>query len=429
MAQQGGVELRGVVEEDEEEAQVEEQEEQEGGDDEEESQPVDWDRTCAYKTLKIVRVRDRYLGILYWSIVVAVILYIVIVAVALDGKHQRQEPGLGSTIVKFQGKAFNAKNEPFDEADLRHPEVEPSGAFIMTRSVTIKGQAAGACVDYDKPCRNVTAAEPKECNCDKASNHCKLPVAWCPSIGEGNIDTLKDDGATTIVNEMTKGMEAATLEFFAGISFPGMSKNFFVAGQTEEEPIGTHILQSISVGDLLTKAGVESYSEIMKTGAILSVAFYWNCDVESPACHADITVQRVDKGAGYFQKKSHYYKKAGKGARDATYMNGIKILVESSGIGKKTTLVLLLVQLGSCLALLRVASMVADFLMLNCYSDQKVKMYYKCKVIETQDYSDLQDRINIIQESEKETALLLRKTKNLGMGGGGRGGLAASILR
>lgn len=73
--------------------------------------------------------------------------------------------------------------------------------------------------------------------------------------------------------------------------------------------------------------------------------------------------------------------------------------------------------------------MVADFLMLNCYSQKKVAMYYKCKVIETQDYSDLQDRINIIQDSEKETSVLLRKSKNLGMGAGGRGGLAANILR
>jgi len=103
--------------------------------------------------------------------------------------------------------------------------------------------------------------------------------------------------------------------------------------------------------------------------------------------------------------------------------------VDSSGIGKKSTLVLLIIQLGSCLALLRTASISADFIMLNCFRKEKTDMYYKCKVIETQDYSDLQDRINVIKDTEKETSRLLRKNRNYGMGNGGRGGIAPQILQ
>jgi len=106
-------------------------------------------------------------------------------------------------------------------------------------------------------------------------------------------------------------------------------------------------------------------------------------------------------------------------------MYGLRILVESSGIGRKTSLVLFVIQVGSCLALLRTASFLADFLMLNCYSQEKTDMYYKCKIIETQDYSDLQDRINIIQDAER--GALLKRPKTLGLGSG-EGGVSGSVL-
>lgn len=72
--------------------------------------------------------------------------------------------------------------------------------------------------------------------------------------------------------------------------------------------------------------------------------------------------------------------------------------------------------------------MAADFLMLNCYAKEKRTMYERCKIVETQDYSDLQDRINIVQQSEKNPSALLRRPKNLGIGPGGKGGMPENIL-
>ena len=30
-------------------------------------QKMDWDKVCAYKTLRIVRIKDRFLGMVYWG--------------------------------------------------------------------------------------------------------------------------------------------------------------------------------------------------------------------------------------------------------------------------------------------------------------------------------------------------------------------------
>merc|ERR1719443_2303147 len=82
----------------------------------------DWDKICAYRTFKVVRIKDRNLGFLYWGIVTLVILYIIIFALCIEGKHQYQEPGIGTVITKFKGKAFfkdpSGATKVYDEADL-----------------------------------------------------------------------------------------------------------------------------------------------------------------------------------------------------------------------------------------------------------------------------------------------------------------------
>merc|ERR1719159_1333213 len=76
---------------------------------------------------------------LYWAIVTLVVLYIIICALGIEGKHQYQEPGIGTVITRYHGKAF-ASGKAYDAADLRFPEVEPFGAFIMTKSIMVRNQ-------------------------------------------------------------------------------------------------------------------------------------------------------------------------------------------------------------------------------------------------------------------------------------------------
>lgn len=169
--------------------------------------------------------------------------------------------------------------------------------------------------------------------------------------------------------------------------------------------------------------------DVIDTGAFIGVQFMWNCDVMLAHCtEPTIVVKRLDEGKGYTQRHVRKYRKGGVSKRSARILYGLRILVESSGQGRKINFVYLIIQLGSCLALLRTASMAADFLMLSCYPKKKAEMYYKCKVIETKDYSDLQDRLNLIQERAPEVENLLTKDK-FGLGPGGRGGMASVILR
>jgi len=149
-------------------------------------------------------------------------------------------------------------------------------------------------------------------------------------------------------------------------------------------------------------------------------------------------IKRLDSGQGFVQKRARHARKGTEETREALYLNGLRILVDSSGIGRKASVVLAIIQVGSAIALIRVAAIVADNLMLYSirYSKVRREAYYKCKVQETKDYSDLQDRINLIHDTKGRDVVARPKGGAsagahvaLGLGAGGRGGLATAIIR
>lgn len=428
-------ELRSIVDD--------EDEDDEFGEQPPAAKELDWDKICAYKTFKIVRIKDRYLGMLYWTIVTLVILYIIIFALGMEGKHQYQEPGIGTVITRYQGKGF-ANKKAYDVADLRFPEIEPFGAFIMTKEIKVSGQTIGDCVDFDNPC---PCREGVKC----VDGFCE-DKAYCPSLGDGNAEEAEGAEITTIT-----GLEHTILEIMSGIAFPGIGNYFFVAGKSDG---AKNEFKNITLADLLSRAQLPSkppapgsvivekpkigvkIEEVVEKGALIGVSFFWNCDVSSTNCEPGVVIKRLDNGKGFSQKRSIHRSAGGKQERDAILMYGIRILVESSGIGRQVSVVLFVIQVGSGLALLRVASMAADFMMLQVYPKHRTEAYYKCKVIETKDYSDLQDRLDLVQEAMQEGSPLLKHHgregesdqgrttgEELGLGTGGRGGLAAGILR
>lgn len=397
----------------------EEDDDDEFGDKPVKEKEIDWDKICAYKTFKVVRIKDKYLGILYWLIVTLVILYIIIFALGIEGKHQYQEPGIGTVITRYHGKGF-ANKKAFDVADLRFPEIEPFGAFIMTKEVKVQGQQIGDCVNFDNPC---PCAQGSVC----VDGYCQ-EKGWCPSLGDGNADEAEGAKVTVI-----KGLEHTIVEIMTGIAFPGIGNHFFVTGKSAG---AKNEFKNITLGDLLSRARPPvKLEDVLDTGALIGVSFFWNCDVAVLDCEPGVVIKHLDGGKGFAQKRAFHTKQG----RDAVLMYGIRILVESSGIGRKMSFVLFVIQVGSALALLRTASMAADSMMLYLYPKHRRDAYYKCKVIETADFSDLQDRLNLVRESQEEGDPLLQQFRDnasatisgasLSPGPGGKGGIASNFLR
>lgn len=389
----------------------------------------DWDKICAYYTNKVVRIQDANLGYLYWGIVSLILIYIQVVVFHIEGRHSFQEPGLGAVITKFEGKAFGTDGKAFDSADLRHPIIEPSGAFVTTRRITIKGQTLGDCIDRDSPA-------PCPCGkhgvCDPATNLCVVK-GWCPSLGSQNVD---NPPAGAVIENIT-GIDKAVLKITAGIGFPSIGNKFHVAGSMEGS---SQLHKHITVEEILQLSDPPlKIEDLAEKGCIIAVNFFWNCDLSwVNDCEPVLSVKRVDGGTGFSQKRARKRRVNGVDMRDATYMYGLRFLVDSSGIGRQISLVPIVIQIGSCLALVQIASRTADFLMLNMYDKERSSAYYRLKVKETEDYADLQERIHLIQEQKASARAdissgVVRGGQSgegvvFGLGTGGRGALS-SVLR
>lgn len=380
----------------------------------------DWDRICAYQTLKVVKIRDKTLGLVYWAFVTMVITYEVLVVLFMEGKHMQQGDGIGTVMTHVSGKAY-AGDKVYDAEDLRVPVIESAGAFLLTRQIRVT-QTRGTCIDWDSP---------KKCPCDDAAGevcegkYCAVST-WCPSIGDSNVKDPPASAQITVV----KGIEDMMLKIMSGITFPTIRQDaFYVTGAS---PGATNQFANITVGALLTYADppLSLTPEVLNSGALLGVSFFWNCDVRSD-CEPKVVIKRLDTGQGFVNKRARYRIDNGVETRDALYVNGLRILIDSSGLGKRFSLVLVVVQVGSAIAILRSASILVDMIMLKAifFKKERVGALKKCKIVETEDFSDMQDRLNLIKEAEPAGEEPRGRGVKLGLGLGGTGGLAQAVLR
>jgi len=391
--------------------------------------PTTWNlkKILAYNTNRVVRIKDVRLGGLYWFFVTCIIMYSIIFVFIMEGRHTEQATGVGTAITKFRGKGF-AGDKVFDGPDLRFPVIEPSGAFIMTRRIRQKEQRFGSCVNWDSP---------RKCPC-KANSTCTADgycavKGWCPSIGDSNFQ----DPPPSAVDEVIEGLEDSVLDIASAIRFPSIGNQFFVTGT---DPTKTNPFKNIRLRNLLAMAG-QKMEDVQRRGALISVNLMWQCDVVvDEYCEPTVVVKRLDNGQGFVQKRAHVRRDSnGEEVRDAVYSFGLRILVDCSGVGRKTSLPLIVVQIGSCISLLRVVMMLVDFIMLKLYpNEDRREAYLNCKVKPTDDYSDLQERLNLIKdeiskdEQQKNMATGTTRSGNnvpLGLGAGGRAGMAQTLLR
>eukprot|EP00438_Fugacium_kawagutii_P018692 Skav214156 [mRNA] locus=scaffold945:68507:80179:- [translate_table: standard] len=360
----------------------------------------------------------------------------------------------------------------------------------MTRRVTMKGQKMGASraasSDLDAPCSLLRAARcdrpgtcidwdsPEHCPCGEhaacgADGYCEVKT-WCPIVnpGDGNVAN-PPPGA---VVEDILGLEDAVLMIVAGrqggIGFPSIGQKFHVAGARagcteavqdaagvnlhvyrEISPDSSTLHKHITVAQLLELADPPmKLQDVAKTGSIIAVNFFWNCDLSwvsdsmrgTTAEEPSFSVKRVDDGTGFVQKRAKKStlqgQERGMGELGAS---GLRLIVDSSGIGRQISLVPIVIQLGSCLALVQIASMAADFLMaqVRMYDKDRRDAYYKCKVPRCRVASLAQERLDLVGDQRTRAREMVAAGQvrsggagaavQLGLGAGARGSMAAAL--
>ncbi|KAK5578685.1 hypothetical protein RB653_008358 [Dictyostelium firmibasis] len=115
---------------------------------------IDWDSLFSYSTIKIVRIRDKRLGILHFAFLIGIILYIIVGTIFLQKKYLALESPIGSIRTSLQSPSVKPSNLPYclnngsdtsyegypnkpcqywDEYLVLYPPSEESSMFITTR--------------------------------------------------------------------------------------------------------------------------------------------------------------------------------------------------------------------------------------------------------------------------------------------------------
>lgn len=307
---------------------------------------------------------------------------------------------IGSTMMKTKGNAYfvNATTglkEIWDAIDVVIPPMEKGATFITTNFLATAMQHRGVCnshdhcnssVDCEGPSPNVDAGGIRTGNCTEG--RCEV-IAWCP---------VEADLSGKLTRNYLNGVQNFTTFIRNSINFPAAN---VIADSGSTLVVGKNLF---STAQLLQKAAIK-FEDVQQLGALIGISYDYDCnlDVAISKCEPVVTYARLDDpksklSTGFNYRYADHYRlpttsEDGKPDiiefRDLYKVYGIRFVVLISGSGRKFDIKNLATNLGSGLAMLSVAAVIADILLV--YVLPKKDLYKKVKVKEMDKFIDETD--------------------------------------
>ena len=194
---------------------------------------IDLDELFSYNTKKEVRMLDRRLGYLCWSVRLLVWGYIVgYVFIANEG-YTQQETAHGHVLTSVEGSTFSMTRtgaRAWDAVDASRPSLESGALFIATQVLHTQGQVMGNCTSPTKKCS-------LDADCEKrpplAEGICSAGMCWemqwCPAQSETGSDL-------TDIHSL-EGSDGFTIWFKAAIQFTSLDATRIFSTMAEHVPV------------------------------------------------------------------------------------------------------------------------------------------------------------------------------------------------
>lgn len=356
-----------------------------------------------YDTPKIVHINSKKVGIVNRIIQFAVIAYIIGWAIIWKRGYQDFDDGISSVTSKVKGVAFtNFSQFPelsdriWDVADYVVPPQENNAFFITTNVIITKNQSQTTC-DEDPNIPDARCTSNDDCpamevvtngngvktgNCIDSTQEpgqkvCEI-YAWCPV----EVDRLpwKDKPMIDPTN--------FTVLIKNNVEFPKFKvkrRNIVIKNKTylqscQYDPVDDPYCPIFRIGKIAELAD-ENIVEMGVKGGVLGIIIDWNCDFDYDPedCLPSYEFRRIDdKNAslakGWNFRYANYF---GTDTRTLIKAYGVRFIVLIKASAGKFNGVPLLLNLGSGLGLLAVATVLCDCFVLYClkrrefYRDQK----------------------------------------------------------
>lgn len=338
----------------------------------------DVDDIFAYETVKWVRVLDRRLGLIYYTLLVIIVVYIVLYVCIIEKQYLDFEKSSGWCIVQVLNNQKSDIGVTWDTYDRITNPGEQGAVFIPTRILTTKGQT------QDSFCESPlhTCSTNKDCdignqNLQKSicSNGRCMRRQWCPAEDPNKAHTV------------TQYLEFSEVELWFS-TYVHYHKFLLDVATTDERKEMLYPMKRANtypLHDLIRMSNLDA-EEVVENGALLIANALLDCDLDNGQCNSRLETINVDTKAGYNHAVNHVYFENGVRKRDLLRMYGVRVLAFATGFGSKTSFPMIVLQASSAIALMTVAQSMSDLVLMYVVPERK--HYTDTKVLMTEDFND-----------------------------------------
>jgi len=357
----------------------------------------DFDRLFAYHTAQQVNVQDKWLGIMNVILQLTIISYYVGYVMFVNRGYLEYEAAKGVTATHVRGDyAAESSGRPgtryFASEEITYPGLENGNVFIMTRMREYR-QKRGVCEDPTMPCSS-------DADCHSHANGrctekhlCEEP-SWClvdplekPEVYELDTSNMLVWVKSSIqFVKLNEGLKHKKVFMSESAEEPGPRQYENPQARIEN---GLDPGNTFSVRDLLLMCDPPvRYEEVAELGASIEVQFIWDCNVEVEHCPVIINARRVDTlfdetNIGFGFSMPSY---TGDGnERSIGRTRGVRLFFRTVGTGRKVSWTSIIMKVSTGVALLGVAPILADLMMLKVFS--LGKKYHARKYEYSEDFS------------------------------------------
>ncbi|RDD40737.1 P2X purinoceptor 4 [Trichoplax sp. H2] len=365
-----------------------------------------------YNTAKIVHIKSKKIGILYRLVQLIIVGYVIGYAIVYKKGYQIFDQVQSSVTSKVKGVAFTnfSQSDPsigtriWDTADYVVPAEENDATFVITNMIITPNQTNGICSETHKN-HDAHCTKDMDCpkgipikdghgvrtgKCDLSTKTCKI-YAWCPI----ETDQLK------YPFPILEDAKDFTLLIKNSIQFPkfqyrkrniaNVSSDFLKSCRYSPNNAMSKLCPIFTIDSIVNATG-ESFNPIAYLGGVIAILIRWDCDLDfgDSKCLPEYTFQRLDNpnvtlSPGYNFRFPIYYQIDNTQHRTLTKAYGIRFIFIVFGQAGKFNIVPLLLNLGSGLALLSIATVLCDIIVLYFIRGRMYYYGHKYEVIEEAD--------------------------------------------
>ncbi|XP_077811670.1 P2X purinoceptor 4 isoform X10 [Macaca mulatta] len=328
-----------------------------------------------YDTPRIVLIRSRKVGLMNRAVQLLILAYVIGWVFVWEKGYQETDSVVSSVTTKVKGVAVTNTSKLgfriWDVADYVIPAQENS-LFVMTNMILTMNQTQDLCPEIP----DVTTVCKSDANCTagSAGTHsngvstgrcvpfnrsvktCEV-AAWCP---------VEDDTHVPQRNILPN----ITTTYLKSCIYDAKTDPFC--------PI-------FRLGKIVENAG-HSFQDMAVEGGIMGIQVNWDCNLDRAAslCLPRYSFRRLDTrdvehnvSPGYNFRFAKYYRDpAGKEQRTLIKAYGIRFDIIVFGKAGKFDIIPTMINIGSGLALLGMATVLCDIIVLYC---MKKRLYYREK--------------------------------------------------